>query len=107
MEHRHQNPHPADGHVPLDGNRVNPQMVALKAEWLDAPDLTTQKLVAEKIQRLALDAPPFIPLGQSFVPYAFRSNLSGFVRAPIAALWGVRKPDAPGDATIRKTCPGC
>ena len=31
------------------------------------------------------------PPGQYFIPYAYRSNLTGFVRSPITALWNVRR----------------
>ncbi len=77
--------------VPLAGVQPNPVMEALKAEWFDAQDLPTQKAVADRMQLTALEDPPFIPLGQYFVPYAYRTGLSGFVRAPITALWNVRK----------------
>jgi peptide/nickel transport system substrate-binding protein len=71
--------------------RPNPQIEALRDAWFDAPDLPAQKVVADRIQLLGLEEPPFIPLGQYFIPYAYRSNLSGFVHAPITALWNVRR----------------
>jgi peptide/nickel transport system substrate-binding protein len=77
--------------IPLAGVRANPQMDTLRDAWFDAPDLPAQKLVAEQMQMLGLQEPPFIPLGQYFIPYAYRSGLSGFVRAPITAFWNVRK----------------
>jgi peptide/nickel transport system substrate-binding protein len=43
------------------------------------------------MQVTGLDEPPFLPLGQYFIPYAYRSDLTGFVRAPITALWGVHR----------------
>lgn len=77
--------------IPLNGVKANPKMEALKAAWFDAPDLAGQKQLAEKMQLLGFEEPPFIPLGQYFIPYAYRSGMSGFVGAPITAMWNVRK----------------
>jgi peptide/nickel transport system substrate-binding protein len=77
--------------VPLDGVKPNPKMSALKANWFDAPDAGEQKLLAQKMQLLGFEEPPFIPLGQYFIPYAYRNGMTGFVGAPITALWNVRK----------------
>jgi peptide/nickel transport system substrate-binding protein len=78
-------------HIPLNGVKANPKMDALKTSWFDAPDLASQKQLAEQMQVLGFEEPPFIPLGQYFIPYAFRSGMSGFVGAPITAMWNVRK----------------
>jgi peptide/nickel transport system substrate-binding protein len=77
--------------VPLSGVKPNPRMESLRDAWFDAPDPAGQKQLAEQMQVLGLDEPPFIPLGQYFIPYAYRTGLSGFVRAPITALWNVRR----------------
>lgn len=77
--------------IPLSGVRPNPKMDALRGAWFDAPDLPAQKRIAEQMQLLGFEEPPFIPLGQYFIPYAYRTGLTGFVRAPITALWNVRK----------------
>ena len=77
--------------VPLSAVKPNPKLEALRDAWFDAPDLPSQQKVAEQIQVLGLTEPPFIPLGQYFIPYAYRIGLSGFVRAPITAMWNVRR----------------
>jgi len=77
--------------IPLSGVRSNPAMEDLRAAWFNAPDLPAQKNLAEQMQVLGLREPPFIPLGQYFTPYAYRTGLTGFVRAPITALWNVRR----------------
>ena len=77
--------------IPLSGVRPNPAMEALRNAWFDAPDLPAQQDLAAKMQILGLQEPPFIPLGQYFIPYAYRSGLTGFVRAPITAFWNVRQ----------------
>lgn len=68
-----------------------PRHAALRDAWFTAEDLPAQKTVADSMQRLGFQEPPFIPLGQFFVPYAYRSNLTGFVPAPITAFWNVRR----------------
>ena len=40
---------------------------------------------------LGFEEPPFIPLGQYFIPYGYREGMTGFVGAPITAMWNVRK----------------
>jgi peptide/nickel transport system substrate-binding protein len=77
--------------IPLNGVKPNPKMEALKTSWFEAPDLASQKSLAEQMQLLGLQEPPFIPLGQYFIPYAYRTGMTGFVGAPITALWNVRK----------------
>jgi hypothetical protein len=59
--------------------------------WFDAPDLTSQKHLADQMRLLGPREPSFIPFGQYFIPYAFRSGMSGFVGAPITALRNLRK----------------
>jgi peptide/nickel transport system substrate-binding protein len=77
--------------IPLSGVRRNPAMETLRDAWFDAPDLPAQQQLAQQMQVLGLQDPPFIPLGQYFIPYAYRTGLTGFVRAPITALWNVRR----------------
>jgi peptide/nickel transport system substrate-binding protein len=87
-------------HLPLRANGMAagawwrptvPAMEQLRERWLEAPDLAAQKAVAGEIQRMAFQEVPFIPLGASFQPTAFRSNLSGFAKSPYPVFWGVRK----------------
>jgi peptide/nickel transport system substrate-binding protein len=77
--------------VPLSGVKPNPKIEALRDAWFDAPDEAAQKTLSEQIQAAALQEPLFLPLGQYFIPYAHRANVSGFVGAPITAMWNVRK----------------
>ena len=71
--------------------KPNPKLQALRTAWFDAPDLPAQKKLAGEMQVTGPEEPPFVPLGQYFMPYAYRSDLTGFVRAPITALWGVHR----------------
>jgi peptide/nickel transport system substrate-binding protein len=80
--------------IPLAGVKPNPSPIP---GWTnsappggDAPDLPAQKKLTEQMQ-LGARGSAFLPLGQYFIPYAVRSDLTGFVRAPITALWNVRR----------------
>ena len=64
---------------------------AMRAQWLDAPDLTAQKKLATEIQEQAFVSVPYIPTGQFVIPTAYRNNLKGVVPAPIVFMWNVEK----------------
>jgi peptide/nickel transport system substrate-binding protein len=75
------------GHLALRGNGVKawngwptlPKLEALRNDWLAAPDLATQKAIAEKIQLQAFQDVPFLPLGSYYQPTAYRANLTGML----------------------------
>ncbi len=78
-------------HIPLHGQKPNPKMEALTEQWFDAPDLAAQKAVCEQIQLLAFEEPPFIPVGQYFVPQAHRDSVTDIVHAAVTPFWNVKK----------------
>ncbi len=67
------------------------RLESLRAAWFDAPDLAAQQRLAEKIQLQALETVPYVPLGQVFLPTAFRSDIKDIVKAAIPLFWGVRR----------------
>lgn len=67
------------------------RLETLRAAWFDAPDLAGRKVIAEQIQRQALETVPYVPLGQVFLPTAFRSDIKDIVKAAIPLFWGVRR----------------
>ena len=67
------------------------KMEDLRSAWFDAPDIATQKRVAEQIQLLVWEEAPYYPLGQGFQPIARRTNLTGIVKSPFPLFWNVRK----------------
>lgn len=86
------------GHVYLRGNgRLatagwpnSPKIEALCNEWLLAPDLPSQRAIAEKLQLQAFVDVPYIPLCQYFVPVAYQANLRGVLKGnPV--FWNVRR----------------
>jgi peptide/nickel transport system substrate-binding protein len=67
------------------------KLEAMRAQWMEAPDLAAQQKLAADIQEEAFAAVPFIPTGQFVIPTAFRKNLKGVVPAPVVFLWNVDK----------------
>ena len=68
----------------------DPQIEALRDEWFAAPDLTTQKSLAARLQMRAFETVPYIPLGQYFQPTAYRTTLSDMMSG-FSIFWSVRK----------------
>ena len=67
------------------------QLEVLRASWFDAPDVASQKAIAEQVQLRAFETVPYIPLGQYFQPTAFRSDIKDIVKAAFPLFWGVRR----------------
>jgi peptide/nickel transport system substrate-binding protein len=67
------------------------QLETLRDAWFDAPNLQSQKAIAEQIQRRGLETLPYIPLGQFFQPTAYRSDIKGIVKAMYPLFWGVQR----------------
>jgi peptide/nickel transport system substrate-binding protein len=67
------------------------KLESLRAAWFDAPDLSSQKAIAEQVQMQALQTVPYIPVGQIFQPTAFRSEIQGLVNGPFALFWSVHR----------------
>ena len=87
------------GHYPLRGNGdggwfgwpKDEKMEALRDKWFEAPDVPAQQAVCKGMQRLAFQDLPFFPTGQWFTPTAYRSDLTGFVKANNMVFWGVKR----------------
>jgi peptide/nickel transport system substrate-binding protein len=67
------------------------KLEAMRAQWMDAPDLDAQKKLAAEIQEEAFTAVPFVPTGQFIIPTAYRKGLKGVIVAPVVFLWNVEK----------------
>ena len=66
------------------------KLEAMRQQWLDAPDLATQKTLAADIQKQALEDLPYIPVGQYFFSTAFQTNVTGVLQGP-PLFWNVKK----------------
>jgi peptide/nickel transport system substrate-binding protein len=65
-------------------------MEQLRNSWFDAKTEGEQKKIAEQMQVLAFEEVPYIPLGQSIPPTAYRRDISG-VLSGHPFFWNVRR----------------
>jgi peptide/nickel transport system substrate-binding protein len=86
------------GHIFLRGNGKaaspgwpsSPRIEELRDAWFKAPDLATQKKLAEQLQLQVFQDVPYIPLGQYFQPTAYQANLSGVLTGnPV--FWNIQR----------------
>ncbi|KAA2212181.1 ABC transporter substrate-binding protein [Pseudoroseomonas oryzae] len=68
----------------------SPRIEALRDAWFDAPDEATQKALCADMQRQAMLDVPYIPLGQSLDPTAYRRNVTGIPRG-FCLFWNLDK----------------
>ena len=86
------------GHVFLRGNGraaspgwpSSPRIEELRDAWFLAPDLEAQRKLAEQLQLQAFQDVPYIPLGQTISPTAYRADLSGVLDG-LPLFWNVRR----------------
>lgn len=80
----------ANGTAAWPGWPASDALEALRARWLDAPDIAAQQGIAREIQARAFEDLPYIPLGQFFQPTAYRRAFSGVLKGP-TVFWNVRR----------------
>ena len=68
----------------------SPRIEELRAAWVDAPDLATQKQIAADIQRQCWIDVPHLPLGIWFQPMAWQNTITGIPDA-FPLFWGARR----------------
>ena len=68
----------------------SPRIEALRAAWVDAPDLPAQKKIAADIQRQCFIDVPHIPLGIWYQPMAWQSSIDG-IPDGFPLFWGARR----------------
>jgi peptide/nickel transport system substrate-binding protein len=69
----------------------DPRVEALRERWIDTGDEAEQKRLAAEIQDIALDDVLFVPLGHYVQKSAWRSNVTGVLKAPYPVMWNVEK----------------
>ncbi|MFO1025179.1 MAG: ABC transporter substrate-binding protein [Acetobacteraceae bacterium] len=70
---------------------TDPQIEVLRERWIDSADPAEQQQLAAQIQELALTDGFYVPVGHFLGQSAWRSNLSGILRASAPIMWNVRK----------------
>jgi peptide/nickel transport system substrate-binding protein len=60
-------------------------------EWFSAPDLAAEKKVVSELNKAAMDDVVYVPTGFFLFKQAWRTNVSGIVKAPFPVFWDVAK----------------
>jgi peptide/nickel transport system substrate-binding protein len=63
----------------------------LRDAWSKEPDLAKRKLIGVEMQKRSAVFVPYVPVGQSFPPIAYRRNVTGLLETPIQVLWNVER----------------
>ena len=66
------------------------KLEALRDAWFDAQNLDEQKKIATQIQLQAFEDVPYIPLGQSISPTAYRKDIIGVLNGQ-PTFWNVKR----------------
>ena len=61
------------------------------AKWYEAPDAAAEKAAMAELNKAAMDFVVYAPTGFFLQYQAWRSNVSGIVKAPFPVFWGVQK----------------
>ena len=70
---------------------TDPKLEELRDRFLDSKDAAEQTALVAQIQAQGFESVPFVPLGQTQAPTAYRRNVSGIARAPVPFFWGVSR----------------
>ena len=70
---------------------TDPVVEELREQWIDSPDPDEQKRLASEIQGIALADVLYAPLGHYLQKSAWRSNLSGVLKASAPVFWNIKK----------------
>jgi peptide/nickel transport system substrate-binding protein len=70
---------------------TDPRIEALRSSWVEATDAAERRRLAADIQQEALTEALYVPLGQYFQSAAWRSNVTGQLKAQPPLFWNVQK----------------
>lgn len=79
------------GSAAASGWPRNPEMEVLRDQWIDSSDPAEQRAITERSRQVALIDVIFSPLGHYMRKSAWRSNVSGIVKAAEPLMWNVSK----------------
>ncbi|GHU03952.1 peptide ABC transporter substrate-binding protein [Alphaproteobacteria bacterium] len=85
--------------APLTGNgeqgwfgwTTDPELEALKNDFMAEMDVEKRKAIAEGIQIRVIESAVYGPLGEFKPIVARRSNISGLVKGPVPVFWNLKK----------------
>lgn len=68
-----------------------PEIEKLREKFVAATDLAEQKKISAQIQQLVIEHGVVVPVGQFYLPSAYRTSLKDIVVAPVPLFWGMSK----------------
>jgi peptide/nickel transport system substrate-binding protein len=68
----------------------SPRIEALRNQWLQAEGVEAQKKICVDIQLQAFQDVPYIPLGQTITPTAYRADLTGMLDG-LPLFWNIKR----------------
>ncbi|MBM4329710.1 MAG: ABC transporter substrate-binding protein [Deltaproteobacteria bacterium] len=68
-----------------------PKIEELRHKFVRTSKPAEQKKLAEDIHKLVIDEGVLMPLGQFYIPSAYRTNLTGVLESPVPFFWNIRK----------------
>lgn len=68
-----------------------PEIERLRIQFSRAADEGQRKQLAGQIQKLVIDEGVLLPMGQYYVPAAYRKSISGALQAPVPVFWNIQK----------------
>ncbi|MGO4391341.1 ABC transporter substrate-binding protein [Variovorax sp. M-6] len=68
-----------------------PKIEELRAQFALTTNVTEQKKLANEIQALVIDEGVLLPMGQYYIPAAYRKVLSKPTEAPVPVFWNMKK----------------
>jgi peptide/nickel transport system substrate-binding protein len=69
----------------------DPETERLRAAYVQAADEGPNQAALEALHRHLWEALPDIPVGQYVQPFAWRSNITGVLHAPLLVFWNIEK----------------
>lgn len=72
---------------------TDPELEALRKDFIKAETPEEQAAVAKLIQTHAMDVVNYIPLGQYLSPQARSTKLTGMIPSPVPVFWNITKED--------------
>ncbi len=81
----------AQGDKSWFGWPVDPEMEKIRDAYAKEPDPVKAKALATAVQNRALETAQYGWLGQWYGPGAMRSNVSGWLKAPVPVMWNIEK----------------
>jgi peptide/nickel transport system substrate-binding protein len=68
-------------------------MEALRDAWARETDPVKRNVINENLQQEAIKMVGVVPLGQFYIPTAYRTSLKGFLAVPLPVMWNVEKKE--------------